>query len=143
MAEADRQQRLPDDYLDVTEGFLADYKRSIKRKLLGNFKRSYVDVLSRQQSAFNRSILSAVQELAECLAVLDHAGHARRADSPDPDLPVLADRIQKTVDTGKADEIAMLFRDLLAQLADSQRKQSKLEERLAAVERLVTEMQRS
>src|SRR5207244_2785670 len=45
----------------------------IKRKLLGNFKHAYVDVLSRQQSAFNTQLLSAVRELAECCATLDHA----------------------------------------------------------------------
>ena len=143
IAEADRQQQLPDDYLDVTEGFLAEYKRKIKRKLLGNFKRSYVDVLSRQQSAFNRSILRAVQELAECLAVLDHARGERHDSGSDPALPFLADQIQKAVNLGKADEIAVLFGDLLAQLAKSQRNQLKLEERVAAVERLVTEMQSS
>jgi glycosyltransferase involved in cell wall biosynthesis len=143
IGDADRQQRLPDDYLDVTEGFLAEYKRRIKRKLLGNFKRSYVDVLSRQQSAFNRSILRAVQELAECLAVLDHADGAGRRAAPDHDLRFLADQVHKAVNSGKADEIAMLIRDLLAQLAESQRNQLRLAERLANVERLVNEMQRS
>jgi glycosyltransferase involved in cell wall biosynthesis len=82
LAEASRLQRLPDDYLDVTEGLLASVKRRIKQKLLGNFKRAYVDVLSRQQSAFNRQVVSALQELTECLATLDHAVtllHARQA----------------------------------------------------------------
>jgi glycosyltransferase involved in cell wall biosynthesis len=73
LAEAQRLQRLPDDYLDVTEGLLASLKRRLKRKLLGNFKHAYVDVLSRQQSAFNRQILSVLAELAECCASLDHA----------------------------------------------------------------------
>jgi glycosyltransferase involved in cell wall biosynthesis len=73
LAEASRLQRLPDDYLDVTSGLLASLKRRLKRKLLGNFKLAYVDPLSRQQSAFNRQILAAVQELAECCATLDHA----------------------------------------------------------------------
>ncbi len=45
----------------------------IKRKLLGNFKQAYVDVLSRQQSACNARLLEAVQELTECCATLDHA----------------------------------------------------------------------
>jgi O-antigen biosynthesis protein len=67
---AERLQRLPDDYSDVTQGRLAAWKRGIKEKLLHNFKHAYVDVLSRQQSAFNRHILSAVEELAESLAAL-------------------------------------------------------------------------
>jgi hypothetical protein len=73
LVEANRLQRLPDDYIDVTEGLLASWKRRLKRKLLGNFKHAYVDVLSRQQSAFNRQLLGAVSELAECCATLDHA----------------------------------------------------------------------
>jgi glycosyltransferase involved in cell wall biosynthesis len=72
LVEADRQSVLPDDYLDVTEGFFAHWKRWLKRKVLGNFKHAYVDVLSRQQSAFNRHMLAAVHELAECCAMLDH-----------------------------------------------------------------------
>jgi glycosyltransferase involved in cell wall biosynthesis len=85
LAEAERRHRLPDDYLDVTEGLLATWKRRLKRKLLGNFKHAYVDVLSRQQSAFNHHSLAAMQELAEYCATLDHALRVerdkRRADS--------------------------------------------------------------
>lgn len=73
LAEADRLQRLPVDYRDVTEGRFARWKRWLKRKLLGNFKHAYVDVLSRQQSAFNQQVLGALTELAECCATLDHA----------------------------------------------------------------------
>jgi glycosyltransferase involved in cell wall biosynthesis len=73
LAEAARLQRLPDDYVDVTEGFLAAWKRRVKRKLLGNFKHAYVDVLSRQQSTFNQQLVAAVQQLAEACATLDHA----------------------------------------------------------------------
>jgi glycosyltransferase involved in cell wall biosynthesis len=79
LAEASHRQRLPDDYHDVTEGLLAAWKRRIKRKLLGNFKHAYVDVLSRQQSAFNQFIVTALQELVECCATLDHA---RRLSPP-------------------------------------------------------------
>ncbi len=71
--EAEELQKLPDDYLDVTQGTLAKLKRRIKHKLLNNFKVAYVDVLSRQQSAFNQQILNVVKELAECCALLDHA----------------------------------------------------------------------
>jgi glycosyltransferase involved in cell wall biosynthesis len=73
LAEAERFRRLPVDYHDVTEGRFARWKRWVKRKLLGNFKHAYVDVLSRQQSAFNQQVLSALAELAECCATLDHA----------------------------------------------------------------------
>jgi hypothetical protein len=73
LVEAERLRRLPDDYTDVTEGAFASLKRRIKRKLLGNFKHAYVDVLSRQQSACNAELLAAVRELSECCATLDHA----------------------------------------------------------------------
>jgi glycosyltransferase involved in cell wall biosynthesis len=73
VAAADRLRCLPVEYPDVTQGRFAALKRWVKRKLLGNFKRAYVDVLSRQQSAFNQRVLAAVQELAECCATLDHA----------------------------------------------------------------------
>jgi glycosyltransferase involved in cell wall biosynthesis len=78
LAHADRMKRLPADYTDVTEGWFAAGKRWLKRKLLGNFKRAYVDVLSRQQSAFNQDVVTALGELAECCATLDHA---RRLDN--------------------------------------------------------------
>jgi hypothetical protein len=65
LTEAERLRCLPDDYLDVSEGWLARVKRWLKRKLLTNFKRGYVDVLSRRQSAFNRQMLAAVRALAE------------------------------------------------------------------------------
>jgi glycosyltransferase involved in cell wall biosynthesis len=70
VAEAHALQRLPDNYIDVTQGRFAAWKAWIKRKLLGNFKRAYVDVLSRQQSGFNQRMLTAVQELTECCAML-------------------------------------------------------------------------
>jgi hypothetical protein len=73
LVEADRLRRLPTDYADVTEGAFAAWKRRVKRKLLNNFKVAYVDVLSRQQSAFNDQVLAALGELAECCATLDHA----------------------------------------------------------------------
>jgi len=77
LAEASRCQRLPDDYTDVTLGRFAKWKRWIKRKLLGNFKHAYVDVLSRQQSRFNQQILTAVTELADYCATLEHATKAK------------------------------------------------------------------
>jgi hypothetical protein len=73
LVEASQLQRLPDDYIDITEGWLASWKRWIKRKLLGNFKHAYVDVLSRQQSRFNQRVLTALTELADYCATLEHA----------------------------------------------------------------------
>ncbi len=137
LAEAERRQCLPDDYLDVTEGFLAKWKRRIKRKLLGNFKQAYVDVLSRQQSAFNRHILATLQELAECCALLDHARTTEdRSDcSTIPETTAfLAAAIERAVAQGKADELAVLLRSLMAQLAASQQRHARLDERLTRLE---------
>jgi hypothetical protein len=78
-------QQLPDDYTDVTEGRFAKWKRWIKRKLLGNFKHAYVDVLSRQQSRFNQQILTALTELADYCATLEHAARAEEARSEGPE----------------------------------------------------------
>ncbi len=47
LVEAEQRRSLPDDYVDVTEGWFARGKRWLKQKLLGNFKRGYVDVLAR------------------------------------------------------------------------------------------------
>jgi glycosyltransferase involved in cell wall biosynthesis len=72
LVEANRCARLPDDYTDITEGRFAQWKRWIKRKLLGNFKHAYVDVMSRQQSRFNQQVLTALTELADYCATLEH-----------------------------------------------------------------------
>jgi hypothetical protein len=89
LAEAERLGKLPDDYADITEGWLATWKKRIKSKLLNNFKRGYVDVLSRRQSSFNRQVLTVLEELVECCATLEHAHHAR----PHSDL---ADELVRT-----------------------------------------------
>jgi glycosyltransferase involved in cell wall biosynthesis len=125
LAEADRTHRLPDDYTDVCQGLLASWKRRLKRKLLGNFKQAYVDVLSRQQSAFNRQVLTPLQELAECCAILDHA--CSRS-------PALADDLLKRVPTAGAGDVTALLKELLDQLAESRRRCAALEERLARLE---------
>jgi glycosyltransferase involved in cell wall biosynthesis len=65
LAQAHRLDRLPEDYVDVTEGKFANAKRLIKRKLLGNFRRAYVDVAFRQQSALNQKILAVMNVLLE------------------------------------------------------------------------------
>jgi hypothetical protein len=117
LVEAGRVQQLPEDYIDVTEGFLAGWKRRIKRKLLNNFKRAYVDVLSRQQSAFNRQVLTALQELAECCATLDYAGQGSGV------------RGEKGLE-----DWTDLVQELVSQLAVSQQRCADLEERLARLE---------
>jgi len=136
LAEASRRQQLPDDYLDVTQGFLAGWKRRLKRKLLGNFKHAYVDVLSRQQSAFNRQVINALQELVECLGVLDHAhrlepspGQEQRAGSK-----FLTAAIERAVASGRTEEIAVLLRTLSEQVMDGRGRLAKLEERLKLLE---------
>jgi glycosyltransferase involved in cell wall biosynthesis len=93
--QAREGQRLPDDYVDVTEGRFARWKRWAKRTLLNNFKRAYVDVLSRRQSRVNEQLVAAVEQLAECCASLDHAVRALNAQPRTEDRlpdPVLQDR---------------------------------------------------
>ncbi|HLW66600.1 MAG TPA: glycosyltransferase [Gemmataceae bacterium] len=71
LEEAEQLHHLPAGYVDVCEGRLADWKRKIKRKLLHQFQTSYVDVLSRQQSGFNRQTLAILHELTERLNTLE------------------------------------------------------------------------
>jgi hypothetical protein len=71
-------QQVPDGYADVSEGRLARWKCWLKRKLLHNFQQAYVDVLSRQQSAFNRQVLNALSELGDGQAALTHFATANR-----------------------------------------------------------------
>lgn len=76
---AERVCRLPDDYSDITQGWLAAWKHRFKQKLLNNFKRAYIDVLSRQQSAFNRQVLTALHGLSETCASLHQAVEQKHA----------------------------------------------------------------
>jgi glycosyltransferase involved in cell wall biosynthesis len=71
LAEAYTRQALPRDYLDVSEGRFASAKRWVKQKILNNFKRAYVDVISAQQSEVNRRLVESVQQLSECCRALD------------------------------------------------------------------------
>jgi glycosyltransferase involved in cell wall biosynthesis len=116
LAEAECRQNLPSDYIDVSEGFLAKWKRWIKRKLLANFKHAYVDVLSRQQSAFNRQTLTALQELAECCALLSQATGTR---SPGAESEKAASRT---------------LQELLDQIAETRQRLLALERRLKRLE---------
>jgi len=136
IAEADRHHRLPDDYLDVTEGLFARWKRKIKQKLLGNFKHAYVDVLSRQQSRFNEHMLAAVRELTECMTLVDHLAQMR-TERDDGRLERLREEIDTSLELGKGDEIVRAFRVLLAQLAESRKRAQDLEERVNALEQRV------
>jgi glycosyltransferase involved in cell wall biosynthesis len=69
-------QELPDDYRDVTQGVLAGWKRRVKEKLLHQFRKSYVDVLSRQQSAFNEQMLIALCQMIDAITTSDQAADA-------------------------------------------------------------------
>lgn len=80
LAEAHGLKALPTDYADVTQGFMARWKRLLKQKVLNNFRRAYIDVLSRQQSAFNERVLTALAQLADCCSALGHA--SRQSDGP-------------------------------------------------------------
>lgn len=103
LREAEQRRQLPDDYLDVCEGRFARLKRWIKRKLLGNFKRAYVDLLSRQQTAYNRQLLQAVQELAECVALLDQGSSPRQITaSPDQLLTRQVQELERQLTALKA-----------------------------------------
>jgi glycosyltransferase involved in cell wall biosynthesis len=70
LVEAHAVKQLPEDYQDVTQGFLAKWKRVAKQKLLHQFRRAYVDVLSRQQSAFNDKLLTALCQLLDACTAL-------------------------------------------------------------------------
>lgn len=87
-------QRLPDDYVDVTLGRFARWKRWLKQKLLYNFKRAYVDVLSHQQSEVNEQLVAAVQQLAECCATLDHAVRSLQRRLDERATPPLVERAE-------------------------------------------------
>ena len=99
VTDAEAIADLPAGYCDVTEGRFAAWKRKIKRALLGQFQTAYVDVLSRQQSAFNRATLAAVRELAECTATLERAVlHDARPPEPAPaDLTAAVARLSQRV----------------------------------------------
>jgi len=145
LGEAERRQQLPEDYTDVTEGFLGTWKHWLKRRLLGNFKHAYVDVLSRQQSAFNRHVLAALQEVVECCATLDHAAasddRTGATHKPSPaDLgnsagsTFLAAEIESAVAAGKTDELAVVLQGILERLGETQKRCAALEGRVTRLE---------
>jgi glycosyltransferase involved in cell wall biosynthesis len=78
---------LPSGYVDVSTGRFGRLKCWLKRKLLHNFQKAYVDVLSRQQSAFNGQVLAALAELHETQAAIAHAAAIQtpRSDLADED----------------------------------------------------------
>jgi glycosyltransferase involved in cell wall biosynthesis len=97
MRAAAASQELPAGYSDVSEGRFARLKRWAKRKLLHNFQTAYVDVLSRQQSAFNRQVLTALAELGDGQASLAHAlsNQSPRSAEQDNDLPAELARLSQ------------------------------------------------
>jgi len=141
LAEADGVRQLPDDYVDVTEGWFAAWKRRIKRKFLNNFKKAYVDVMSRQQSAFNRQVLTALIELADCCATLDHVHYVSTKQINDQVRPRIVPAeeslqalVEQTLASGGANEVAALVEFLVERLSDSEQRYGLLEERLARLE---------
>lgn len=80
LARARAVQALPDDYVDPPSGRLGRVKQWVKAKLLNNFRVGYVDVLSRQQTRYNRRLLDAVQELAATTPADDGVLRAELAD---------------------------------------------------------------
>jgi hypothetical protein len=81
---AEELSELPADYNDVTTGHLASLKRAIKRKLLHQFKRAYVDAIARQQSAFNAQMVRAMREMAATVAALEARLAALSPVAPEP-----------------------------------------------------------
>lgn len=73
LTAAKKLEKLPDDYVDVTEGLLSGVKHSLKRKLLNNFRKAYVDVAFRQQSTLNEKLIAAMSLLAEGVLKQDTA----------------------------------------------------------------------
>jgi glycosyltransferase involved in cell wall biosynthesis len=133
LERAEQKQRLPDSYTDVTQGFLASCKRWLKRKLLGNFKQAYVDVLSRQQSTFNHQVVTALQEISECCALLDHARQTSEPSGTAREIKSLADIIERTSQAG-AEEFAAVVKSLFVEIGESRRCIAELEERLSQLE---------
>jgi hypothetical protein len=73
LTELARQCRLPADYEHKSCGPLGRLKTWLTEKLVGGFRRRYVDVLSRQQTAVNSSILMAITELNAKVDALQRA----------------------------------------------------------------------
>jgi len=76
LADARRLQGLPENYLDVTEGRFSRLKRRIKSKLLNNFRKAYVDVAFRQQSALNRKLIAVMSLLVDTASAAPAAEEA-------------------------------------------------------------------
>jgi hypothetical protein len=134
IARADQRHALPDTYTDVTEGRLAGLKRRIKQKLLGNFKNAYVDVLSRQQTAFNRSLVQAVQETLECCTLLNHAVGSSAPRGLQKLTEEWSQTIESAVASGRTHEISDIIKDLLQEVAAGRARQNSLETRVALLE---------
>jgi O-antigen biosynthesis protein len=146
LADAEARQQLPDNYADITQGLLASWKKWIKAKLLGNFKHAYVDVLSRQQSAFNRQIVLAMQELSDCYAMLDHALQTRAANKQETpadesrarracqDATSFAAWIESCVASGRVEDVAVFVNGLVTQRAQDHERIASLEARLERLE---------
>jgi glycosyltransferase involved in cell wall biosynthesis len=126
LAEAYQRQTLPADYLDVTEGRFSRVKRWLKQKLLNNFKRAYVDVISTQQSEVNRRLVESVRQLTECCQALDQAVRqlqervAESSQSRQPSI-VETDEAEARIDRGVIaihGEVSQVSRCTTAEIAE-------------------------
>jgi glycosyltransferase involved in cell wall biosynthesis len=66
---AKKMEQLPETYQDVTEGRFAKWKKWLKGKLLNNFRKAYVDVAFRQQSALNQKLITAISLILDTIKV--------------------------------------------------------------------------
>jgi len=132
LAHAHYLCRLPEDYCDVTEGFLAGCKRWLKSKLLNNFKRAFVAVAFRRQSAFNREVLTVLQELLDHSATLQQAVQLR----PPPPPHVVAG-----TDSAATRDPQSAITEMAEELVMTRERCGQLEERLARLEGLLEEQE--
>ncbi len=116
LAEAGELQVLPDDYRDVSQGILAGLKRRIKHTLLHQFRKSYVDVLSRQQTAFNDRVVLAIAQMRDCCSALGQV-------------------TARTEATAHLERLTDWMKQLRKGQRQLQRAQAKLARRLKALER--------
>jgi len=97
LAEVEKLQDLPDGYSDVSTGPFAKFKQQIKERLLHQFKTAYVDVLSRQQSEWNRQVGLVLHELAESVALLERSAVAEQSSEKSSELSSLVARLRRGV----------------------------------------------
>jgi hypothetical protein len=93
LAELAQEYRLPEGYASEARGRLGRLKAWLGEKLLGGFRRRYINVLSRQQSAVNGLTLTAIVKLNDSVQGLQSA--AEGEDGTKGALIDLLDRVRK------------------------------------------------